>query len=111
MPPGALAVRSQAASAPPFSERACEDAWHRRRFVAGISMTVYGYAGVSTDGQTLAAQDAQLHTAGCAKIDAEKVSGAKTAKTGRAELGKLLKRLAGCGKTGSRAVSNRILFM
>jgi DNA invertase Pin-like site-specific DNA recombinase len=31
-------------------------------------MTIYGYARVSTDGQTLAAQDAQLHAAGCAKV-------------------------------------------
>jgi DNA invertase Pin-like site-specific DNA recombinase len=54
-------------------------------------MTIYGYARVSTDGQTLASQDAQLHEAGCAKVYAEKVSGAKT--NGRAELGKVLKRL------------------
>ena len=53
-------------------------------------MTVYGYARVSTDGQTLAAQDAQLHAAGCAKVYSEKVSGAQT---DRAELAKLLKRL------------------
>jgi DNA invertase Pin-like site-specific DNA recombinase len=53
-------------------------------------MTTYGYARVSTDGQTLAAQDAQLHAAGCAKIYSEKVSGART---DRIELGKLLKRL------------------
>ena len=53
-------------------------------------MTIYGYARVSTDGQTLASQDAQLHEAGCAKVYSEKVSGAKT---DRAELGKLLKRL------------------
>jgi DNA invertase Pin-like site-specific DNA recombinase len=53
-------------------------------------MTFYGYARVSTDGQTLAAQDAQLHAAGCAKIYSEKVSGART---DRIELGKLLKRL------------------
>jgi DNA invertase Pin-like site-specific DNA recombinase len=53
-------------------------------------MTIYGYARVSTDGQTLAAQDAQLTAAGCAKIYAERVSGAKT---DRAELGKVLKRL------------------
>jgi DNA invertase Pin-like site-specific DNA recombinase len=53
-------------------------------------MTVYGYARVSTDGQTLASQDAQLHAAGCAKVYGEKVSGAKT---DRAELAKLLKRL------------------
>jgi DNA invertase Pin-like site-specific DNA recombinase len=53
-------------------------------------MTIYGYARVSTDGQTLAAQDAQLHAAGCAKVYSEKVSGART---DRVELGKLLKRL------------------
>jgi DNA invertase Pin-like site-specific DNA recombinase len=54
------------------------------------NMTIYGYARVSTDGQTLAAQDAQLHAGGCAKVYSEKVSGAQT---DRAELAKLLKRL------------------
>ena len=53
-------------------------------------MTVYGYARVSTDGQTLASQDAQLHAAGCAKVYGEKVSGTKT---DRAELARVLKRL------------------
>ena len=53
-------------------------------------MTIYGYARVSTDGQTLASQDAQLTAAGCAKIFSEKVSGAKT---DRAEVAKVLKRL------------------
>jgi len=53
-------------------------------------MTVYGYARVSTDGQTLAAQDAALHAAGCAKVYAEKASGAKT---DRAELRKAITRL------------------
>jgi DNA invertase Pin-like site-specific DNA recombinase len=48
-------------------------------------MTVYGYARVSTDGQTLAAQDAALRGAGCAKVFREKASGAKT---DRAELRK-----------------------
>jgi DNA invertase Pin-like site-specific DNA recombinase len=53
-------------------------------------MTTFGYARVSTDGQTLAAQDAALHGAGCAKVYAEKESGAKT---DRAELGKVVSRL------------------
>jgi DNA invertase Pin-like site-specific DNA recombinase len=61
-------------------------------FISGSwEMTIYGYARVSTDGQTLASQDAQLHEAGCAKVYAEKVSGSKT--DGRAELAKVLKRL------------------
>jgi DNA invertase Pin-like site-specific DNA recombinase len=41
-------------------------------------MTIYGYARVSTDGQTLAAQEAALAAVGCAKVYAEKVSGAIT---------------------------------
>src|SRR6516164_7831345 len=53
-------------------------------------MTIYGYARVSTDGQTLAAQDAALHAAGCAKVYGEKQSGAKT---DRPELAKMLRRL------------------
>ena len=53
-------------------------------------MTVYGYARVSTNGQDLAAQEAELMAAGCAKVFKEKVSGAKT---DRAELAKALRRL------------------
>jgi DNA invertase Pin-like site-specific DNA recombinase len=53
-------------------------------------MTVYGYARVSTDGQTLAAQDAALRGAGCAKVFSEKASGAKS---DRAELRKVVSRL------------------
>jgi DNA invertase Pin-like site-specific DNA recombinase len=41
-------------------------------------MTTYGYARVSTDGQTLAAQQAQLAKAGCAKVYSETRSGAST---------------------------------
>src|SRR5262245_38190061 len=59
-------------------------------FEIGGLMMLYGYARVSTDGQSLAAQDAALHAAGCAKVFAEKVSGART---DRVELAKLLKRL------------------
>ena len=53
-------------------------------------MTVYGYARVSTDGQSLTSQDAALHAAGCAKVYAEKISGARS---NRPELAKVLKRL------------------
>jgi DNA invertase Pin-like site-specific DNA recombinase len=53
-------------------------------------MTIYGYARVSTDGQTLAAQNAALTAAGCTAIYSENVGGARA---DRAELGKLLKRL------------------
>jgi DNA invertase Pin-like site-specific DNA recombinase len=43
------------------------------------AMTIYGYARVSTDGQTLAAQEAALSQAGAVKVYAEKVSGASAA--------------------------------
>src|SRR5882672_3889158 len=39
-------------------------------------MTIYGYARVSTEGQTLAGQEAQLAEAGAAKVFSEKISGA-----------------------------------
>jgi DNA invertase Pin-like site-specific DNA recombinase len=51
-------------------------------------MTVYGYARVSTDGQTVAAQVAELRAAGAAKVFHEKASGAKS---DRAELAKVLR--------------------
>jgi len=53
-------------------------------------VTVYGYARGSSDGQTLAAQDAQLRAAGCAKVYSEKASGAKT---DRPELAKVVRKL------------------
>jgi len=54
-------------------------------------MAIYGYARVSTDGQSVAAREAQLRAEGCAKVYSEKVSGKAT--DGRTELAKLLKRL------------------
>ena len=53
-------------------------------------MTAYGYARVSTNGQDLGSQEAELLATGCAKVFKEKVSGAKT---DRAELAKALRRL------------------
>jgi DNA invertase Pin-like site-specific DNA recombinase len=53
-------------------------------------MPAYGYARVSTNGQDLTAQDAELMAAGCAKVFKEKASGAKT---DRPELAKVIRRL------------------
>ena len=39
---------------------------------------IYGYARVSTDGQTLDAQEAALRAAGAERVFAEKISGAVT---------------------------------
>ena len=54
-------------------------------------MTVYGYARVSTRDQDLTAQDAELATAGCAKVFKEKISGARS---DRPELAKVIPGLA-----------------
>src|SRR5215831_14521847 len=50
-------------------------------------MTVYGYARVSTEGQSLTAQVADLKAAGAQRVLQEKVSGAKRS---RAQLDRLL---------------------
>jgi DNA invertase Pin-like site-specific DNA recombinase len=52
---------------------------------------IVGYARVSTDGQTLTAQQSALSEAGCARIFSEKESGAKT---DRAQLAKAIAALA-----------------
>ncbi|MDF2120338.1 recombinase family protein [Roseiarcaceae bacterium H3SJ34-1] len=53
-------------------------------------MSIYGYARVSTDGQTLDAQRAALKAAGAERIYQEKASGART---DRKELARVLKAL------------------
>ena len=53
-------------------------------------MALLGYARVSTDGQSVSAQEAQLRGAGCAKVYSETASGARS---DRAQLAKLKKRL------------------
>jgi DNA invertase Pin-like site-specific DNA recombinase len=52
---------------------------------------IIGYARVSTDGQTLDAQQSALREAGCERVFAEKQSGAKT---DRAQLARALATLA-----------------
>lgn len=54
-------------------------------------MAIFGYARVSTDGQSLAAQLAELKAAGCEKIFQEKISGARS---DRKQLTRLLANLA-----------------
>src|SRR6266576_2327516 len=51
-------------------------------------MTIFGYARVSTEGQTLAAQESALHNAGAVKVFKEKISGAASHRT---QLHRLLK--------------------
>jgi DNA invertase Pin-like site-specific DNA recombinase len=41
-------------------------------------MAIYGYARVSTGGQSLSAQLAELQAAGCEKVFKEKISGARS---------------------------------
>ena len=54
-------------------------------------MPAYGYARVSTDGQTLDAQVAQLKAAGAEKVFREKVSGVRA---DRPELARLMRALS-----------------
>src|SRR5829696_2541652 len=64
-------------------------------------MPVYGYARVSTDGQTLEAQIEQLNAIGAQKVFRERVSGARA---DRPELGRLIRSLA----PGDRVVVTRL---
>jgi DNA invertase Pin-like site-specific DNA recombinase len=61
------------------------DVRNRRR-----KMALLGYGRVSTDGQSLTAQVAELKAAGCTEIFQEKISGAKT---DRKQLARLIARL------------------
>src|SRR5262249_34199576 len=63
---------------------------HKSLSKEDMNMTTYGYARVSTNGQDLTSQEAELKAAGCAKVFKEKVSGAKT---DRIELSKVIRRL------------------
>src|SRR5689334_19702559 len=55
----------------------------------GLQM-IYGYARVSTDGQSLDAQLAELRVAGCQKVFQEKISGARS---DRRELARVMTKL------------------
>src|SRR5829696_5030987 len=66
-----------------------------------ILMPIYGYARVSTDGQTLEAQVEQLNAVGAQRVFRERVSGARA---DRPELGRLIRSLA----PGDRVVVTRL---
>src|SRR5258705_10370447 len=65
-------------------------------------MVMYGYARVSTDGQSLAAQIAELRTAKCEKVFQEKISGARSDR-------KQLARLMGSLSKGDVLVVTRLV--
>jgi len=56
-------------------------------------MTTIGYARISTDGQSITAQTEALQGAGCARIYAEKISGAYS---DRPQLAKAIAALTTC---------------
>jgi hypothetical protein len=67
------------------------------------SGTIYGYARVSTDGQTVAAQVAALTAAGAGEVFREVASGAKT---DRVQLRRALDQLAAMAALHARAESD-----
>jgi DNA invertase Pin-like site-specific DNA recombinase len=73
----------------PFAAAPADKA--RVRAVAKPYVTVYGYARVSTDGQSVDAQIRQLRDAGAGKVFREVASGAKT---DRPQLRRLLSEIA-----------------
>ena len=77
-----------------WSAKAVQKVMHGMEAAA---MTIYGYARVSTDGQSVAAQDAALREAGAAKVYSEKVSGVVT---DRKALARALKALGACPRNG-----------
>jgi hypothetical protein len=73
----------------PFAAAPADKA--RVRVVAKPYVTIYGYARVSTGGQSVDAQDRQLRAAGAGKVFREVASGAKT---DRPQLRRLLSEIA-----------------
>jgi Resolvase, N terminal domain len=66
-------------------------------------MPLFGYARVSTRDQDLAAQDAELRAAGCAKVFKEKISGAKACRYAAGSVGQINPRSAQRDCGGCRA--------
>ena len=72
-------------------------------------MAIYGYASVSTDGQTLDAQQTALRRAGATRIFSEKETGTKTDRIGLAEFERHLI-LSRTGEGRERAKARGVKF-